>query len=380
MPAKRLTQEEFLQRAKAIHGDKYDYSLSKYVNHKIKMTIICPSHGKFSQLPSNHLAGHGCYKCREENRYKCRAISQENFIKRARLKHGNRYDYSKCIYTHMLKKVTIICKKHGEFQIHANNHVRGFGCKKCVHEIRFSVDEFIKRAKKIHGRKYNYDLVKSQYVNMRTNVEIICPIHGLFKQTPYSHLQGNYCFKCAMEKRASRHQRMSQKEFVDRARKIHRNKYDYSKTIHDPNIVRCLRLSLVTITCPKHGDFKQTAQSHLAGNGCPKCNHIISKLEVLWLDKMKVPRNASNRHVTLKIDDKCYIVDGIIKNTIYEFYGDYWHGNPQKYNLNDINKVCKKSFGQLYEKTINKERVLRMAGYKMITIWESDFNKKLKTN
>jgi hypothetical protein len=162
----------------------------EYVNSKTKVTIICPIHGEFQQTPSKHLQGHGCIKCNGGVQ-----LSTNNFIERAKQIHGDKYDYSKVEYINSNSKVTIICPEHGEFQQRASNHLLGVGCPICSGKIRLTLNEFIEQAKKIHGNKYNYSNV--EYVNSKTKVTIICPIHGEFQQTPTSHLSGQGCPKCS---------------------------------------------------------------------------------------------------------------------------------------------------------------------------------------
>ena len=122
----KLTTEEFIARAKAVHGDKYDYSKVEYVDSKTKVCIICPEHGEFWQKPKNHLSGYGCPIC--SGRKKMRTI---DFIKRAKQVHGDKYDYSKTEYKGNTEKISIICPEHGEFWQRSGNHLRGVGCPKC---------------------------------------------------------------------------------------------------------------------------------------------------------------------------------------------------------------------------------------------------------
>ena len=97
-------------------------------------------------------------------------------------------------------------------------------------------------------------------------------------------------------------------------------------------------------------------------------------MECKWLDTLNIPADFRNK--VIKIGNKRVKVDAINldTNTIYEFYGDYWHGNPKVYNSNDINMSNKITFGELYSRTINRERTIKNAGYKLITIWEDDFD------
>lgn len=121
------TTEEFIENAKSIHGDKYDYSKTIYKNTTTKVDIICPEHGKFSQLPENHIKlKQGCPKCKG-------GISIDNleFIKRAINRHGNKYDYSRVNYINSKTKVDIICSKHGLFKQAPSEHLYGKGCPIC---------------------------------------------------------------------------------------------------------------------------------------------------------------------------------------------------------------------------------------------------------
>lgn len=131
---KRLTQEDFVARSIEKHGDKYDYSKVVLVESHQKVCIICKECGReFWQTPSNHLFGNGCPYCRGKHGWDKRGrITTEEFIRRAKEIHGDRYDYSKVVYTNAITKVCIICPIHGEFWQTPNSHLSGKGCKKCA--------------------------------------------------------------------------------------------------------------------------------------------------------------------------------------------------------------------------------------------------------
>ena len=183
---KKLTTEEFIRRAREIHGDKYDYSKTVYTGSNKSVIIICPVHGEFKMLAENHLRGEGCKKCH----YDSLRLNTEEFIRKARKIHGDKYDYSKTVYTGSNKSVIIICPVHGEFKIRASNHLRGIGCKNCSYDsLRSNTEEFIRKAREIHGDKYDYS--KTVYTGHRNEVAIICSIHGKFTMPARSHLAGN---------------------------------------------------------------------------------------------------------------------------------------------------------------------------------------------
>jgi len=196
MPAK-LTREAFIEKARKAHGDKYNYDKVVYVNSQSKVTITCPDHGDFEQRPSDHQNGIGCVECGKLSK----SSGLNGFIKKAKLIHGNQYDYSKVNYVNKYSRVIIICPIHGEFTQSARAHLYGRrGCKKCGFtktsiNKTMSVEQFLQKARKVHGDKYNYDNVL--YVGSKTKVTITCPDHGDFEQIPNSHLMGTGCPKCA---------------------------------------------------------------------------------------------------------------------------------------------------------------------------------------
>lgn len=197
----------------------------------------------------------------------------ETFIEKAKIKHGNKYDYSKVHYINSKTKVCIICPKHGEFSQRPNDHLVGKGCKECYNERRGETQRsnsaaFIEKANSIHNNKYDYS--KVDYVNTHTEVCIICPIHGEFLVEPASHLVGKQCKECAKIERA-KNKTLSNDEFISKAKKVHGEKYDYSLSKYNGIY------NTVEIVCPTHGVFKQVASYHLSGNGCQKCKR--SKLE-----------------------------------------------------------------------------------------------------
>jgi hypothetical protein len=121
--AKESTLEVYLQKARAVHGDYYDYSKTVYTSIYDKFTFICPIHGEFQQLASGHLAGYNCIKCR--------SISLNSFITRANKKHSNKYDYSKVSFRLSKDYITIICPVHGAFEQRVDSHLRGSSCPDC---------------------------------------------------------------------------------------------------------------------------------------------------------------------------------------------------------------------------------------------------------
>lgn len=258
---KKISTDEWVSRAKQVHGDRYDYQSSVYVNASTRISVLCPKHGEWLCHPATHInAAVGCPVCSG------RVTDTTQFISRAKELHGDRYDYSKSVYKKSIQKLVIICKKHGEFLQSPNNHLRNHGCPKCALEessvnLATGKENFIKQSRQVHGDKYDYSAVV--YNNARQNVKIICPLHGEFKQLPTNHLRYG-CKKCAAEE-SSRHQRMNFPEFRNNADAIHGGRYQYVESTFSH-----LQEKL-TIVCPEHGEFLQRGASHLRGVGCPKC-------------------------------------------------------------------------------------------------------------
>lgn len=191
----RSNTQEFIKKATAIHGSKYDYSLVDYVTNYKKVTLICNEHGQFPQTPSDHLSGCGCPKCYLKKSSESKTKSTSEFINRASEVHKGKYDYSLVDYKKSSIKVIIICPYHGEFTQIPAEHLYGKGCHKCGGTQKLTRDEFIERAKETHGDTYDYSRVN--YSNGATKVEIICLKHGSFWQFARDHLTGHGCQHCS---------------------------------------------------------------------------------------------------------------------------------------------------------------------------------------
>jgi hypothetical protein len=295
--------------------------------------------------------------------------TKEQFIEYAIGIHGDKYVYDKVDYVNNKTNVTIICKLHGEFKQRPGHHLSGQGCVKCAKELRKHVKtvEFIRKAQNVHENKYIY--TNTIYSTLDTPVKIICPIHGEFKQRPGDHLRGKGCRNCQYE-HLSNMFRLSTEEFIKKARQVHGDIYNYDKVKYVNN------RTAVLIQCPVHGEFKQRPDNHLCGKGCAKCYCGISKKANAWLDQFKNVK----RERRVKAYNHTYIVDGIDKdtNTVYEFWGDFWHGNPQKYGSDEINSFTKTTFGTLYRNTQKKIKNLKKAGFKIVSIWECEWDDQVK--
>ena len=262
---KQLTTQDFISKAKEIHGDRYDYSDVVYNKTSEEVSIICPKHGNFLQKPSVHLRGFNCPKCGKESASKKTKMGNDSFKERAFDVHGNKYDYSKVNYKNSQTPVTIICPIHGEFNQSPLSHLnQKAGCPKCSRRY-MDTDFFIETSKKLHKDKFDYSLV--DYKDNKTPVTIICPIHGEFNQVPNYHLTGNGCPKCGGSIN------LDTETFINRSKEKHGDKYDYSKVVYKNG------QTPVTIICPIHGEFKQKPHKHMVGQGCSECGKGINKYD-----------------------------------------------------------------------------------------------------
>ncbi len=184
---------------------------------------------------------------------------------------------------------------------------------------KFSNKEiFITKAENIHKNKYDYSLVN--YLGCKNKIQIICKEHGVFLQTPDNHLyRFSGCPNCGQISKG-RAIANNTERFIRQCNKIHDFKYDYLQTIYVRNRDK------IIIICPNHGKFEQMAMAHLAGKGCKSCGNSVSHKETQWLNSLQIPKE--NRNLVIHINNTIIKPDGFNPNTntIYEYYGDYWHG------------------------------------------------------
>ena len=249
---------------------------------------------------------------------KCK-FTTDSFISEAKKIHGDKYDYSKVNYVNHKTKICIICHKlnddgteHGETWQLPYSHLNGVGCKVCSHRIQYTTDTYIKRAKEVHGNKFDYSKVK--YINKKTKISIKCNKCGNeFEIYPLSHLQGFDCKKCKLLEVSKRLTKTTE-QFIEDARKVHGDKYDYSKTIYYTDKQK------ISIICPIHGIFEQRPSSHLSGYGCKKC----------FYEKQRYDTEQFNEKIKLIFGD-IYDLSKVEYKTTYDkvcvicpIHGEFW--------------------------------------------------------
>ena len=311
------------------------------------------------------------------SRNKTRGSRIKTYLTKFHNIHGDRYTYphihDEFIDAH--NEITIRCAIHGPFKQKPKVHVRGMGCSSCGKESKsMSPDNFVKRATEKYGNKYLYDM--TTYKNARTKITITCPIHGQFEQTPRQHLTSSAgCWCCGQNTPTTKH-------IIDQFKTVHGTRYSYSDVIYTS------MLSKVSIQCPVHGEFKQTPRKHLEGNGCPCCNMPHSRKACMWMNAIANRESINIQHADnggeyriagtkLKVDGYCATT-----NTIYEFYGDVFHGNPKRFKESEHCHPFDKSVtaGDLFSRTMKREQLLLDMGFNIISIWEHEYDNDSSCN
>jgi len=272
-----------------------------------------------------------------------------SLIKRFRIIHGDRYDYSKFIYNKgSQEKYEIICKIHGSFTQTIFQHLKGQNCKRCMYEgerkvvNKLTKEQFINKSNIVHKNKFDYSLI--DYKNNKTKVKIICPIHGVYLQRPDKHLLGEGCLRCSGK------QQFTTKDFIEKSIIVHGNKYDYSLTKYKNND------SKVIIICPVHGKFNQMAKSHLKGCGCWFCGDskgekqiqkILDENNVLYT-RQQTFQNCVNPKTGSKLKFDFYIPK---YNLCIEYDGQQ-HFFPVQFKNMNPNKV-----NDIFKSTKQKDKI-----------------------
>lgn len=324
---KRLTTEDFIEKSKEKHNDKYDYSLVKYKNAHSKVKIICHNHdylgnehGVFEIAPYSHLSGHGCPKCGGSN-----ILSIDEWIYKAKQIHGNKYDYSKITDTRSSVKGIIICPLHGEFRQNLNSHLQGAGCPMCKN--------------KQTQRKINNIIKKEAYHNNKSS--IINAFIDDFKQNVSKHFT------------ISNNGGLNIKNYAIHFHELKHNERDDLNKISREN--RKLNINTIHIFEDEYYE---------------RGNIIFKKLKhILNLDNNNKQKIMARKCIIKEIDSTSAFdflnknhIQGSVPATIYlgAFYNDniigvmtFLHEGKNKWNLNrfasDNNYICSGIGGKLFK-------------------------------
>ncbi len=348
------TTDDFITEVLSIRGNLYDYSLVDYRGTHNKIKIICRLHGPFEQTPNNHLSKkQGCPLCKKKTPTK-----PSIFFRRALEKHGTTYDYSLVEYKHAHSKIIIICPIHGSFLQTPSCHINhDQGCPQCAPE----------RFKRTNLRNLGVDNPRKSEV-----------VKNKIKQT---------CFnRYGVE---NPHQNKEIQEKIKQTN-LKNHGVEYHKQKHMLNILPLLedRDWLVGQYITNNKSAAQIA-AELKIDTTTVCEYL-RKVEIKirqhywtsskcnqWLDNIRLEQNiVIIPEYRFNLSNKKHKADGycVDTNTIYEFYGDYWHGNPNVYDGGALNCVIGKTMGELFDATIKREHMIKSLGYVVVTMWEQDWN------
>lgn len=367
---KRLTNEEYIEKCKSVHGNFYDYSETVYTTAKKKVKIKCPVHGYFYQEAFKHKSGNGCNKCGNRKISDTLKKDYQYYLDIFENVHKGFYEYPKNITVNSNKDtITITCPKHGEFEQVISNHASGRGCNKCGIENKVSKNTKDTQwlLDNLHERfsKEDYDLSKINYVNARTKVQIKCNKHEhWFESLPANLIKGHGCIKCGWDS-TNDFKKDDVESFTRKARKRHGDYYSYSDEYISSS-------KNITITCPKHRDFQQTPNSHLCGAGCPRCANNKSKGEQEIFDFLSNHTKLSSRNRNLiepyELDIYCKE-----RRLAIEYNGLYWHSDQfvnDDYHLSKTERCKEENINVIHvfedewlnKKNIVKSRLLNIIG------------------
>ena len=358
------SKKKFFEEAPKIHNNYYDYSKAEFCGMCEEITITCPEHGDFLQIPRSHLK-HGCEKCGVEKIKQTKIEkSKKKFFEEAPKTHNNYYDYSKVDFKGVNIKVIIICPKHGQFLQKPSKHSKGQGCNKCGEERtadgqRKTLDEFVKQSKEKHGEDhYNYDNV--EYINDDTPVNIYCNFHNkLFKQTPSSHLRGCGCYDCGIEKSAKQRISLASQKFWEIANKDPHHdfsKFEYTKSRKKSTII-CNK-------CNEH--FQSSPNNYLSGKSCPLCkNKSEAKLYENIVGKYLIKRQC-NYDWCKNVNTKCYFP--------FDFCIEEYKIIIELDGIQHFKKVkhFRKTPEEQKERDLYKQKCANDNGYSIIRIYQED--------
>lgn len=319
-------REEFINKSIEKYGGMLMYNNFIYNGAKAPAVVTCKKHGNFTIIPMAFLkradSSSPCPDCIHDEKFR-------RFIFMSHEAHGNKYDYSKVDFVNTNREVEIICPIHGSFfQKPYQHYGKKNRCYQCAKDTEKNTTHyFIKMSKDRHGNKYDYS--KSIYINNKTKIEIICPVHGSFFQRPGSHfLDGHGCNKCIRDK-----SKLGTKKFIEVSMSIHGNKYGYENVVYIGN------KNKVEIKCYKHGSFFQKPNSHMSGQGCPKCLNSKGENKISsFLDKHNIEYIRE-----YKIDGYKYRYDFYLpkQNILIEFNGHQHYFPVKRFGGEEGFKACR---------------------------------------
>lgn len=313
---KRSTTEEFIEKARSAHGDKYDYSLVEYKNSYTKVKIVCPLHGSFNQSPHGHLNLNGCRGCANVKR---KQTSLE------------RYGVECPLQNREVQKKT----KQTNLKRYGTEHI-------------FQSKEFKEKLKEATLRRYGvehpFQSKEIQEKIKQTNLDRYGVEHSKRKHYSPNTLEKLNSFEWLHE------------EYINK----NKTSYQIGKELGINNNTVCECLKSFNIPIFKIAKF--------------------SKMAIQWLEDIMEKEGIFIQHAgnvgEFNIPNTSYSADGYCSetNTIYEFYGDCWHGNLGVFNPDEqCHPYSDLTALDLYNNTIKREKFLKSLGYNLVTTWESEY-------
>lgn len=350
--AKLLTNIEFIEKAVKIHGKKYEYSNVKYINTETKVEIICNSCKHiFFQTPNSHLNGNGCKKCAIIKRIEKRTKSLSDFIAQAKIIHKDKYNYDSTVYINDKTKVKVFCNLHKEFfNISPRKHLNKCGCKKCG---------IISSSKKLKTPEINYlNKVKLLHPDITILSEYINGNCYIFFKDKYGY--GKVRAQNLLKFKPNIRSAINKTEyFINQAREVHGDLYDYSLVEYKEAKVKIKIIS-------EYGIFEQTPQAHLSGKGCPiKAKNYKKENPPGWSYSQWQKVGESSRNF---LAFQCYIIK-------------CWNKEEKFYKIGKTYTDVKKRFSGVREMPYNYEIInIQIGTAKYISILENILKKLNKNN
>jgi len=367
----------------------FDYSKTNFeVPEGEVNTVTCKIHGdlRVSLFDHKRYKTGGCAECNSDQASSAQRMTVNEFIKRAKSIHGDQtYDYLKVTpFRNQHELVTIACmvRGHGVFKQSPANHLhktRPQGCPLCgvtkgADKRSLTLGRFLEKAGLVHGATYAYSRVT--FKRSKDRIAITCKTcNSIFEQTINDHLSGYGCSTCGAERSRLAQRTVDTELAVQRCKEVWGDKYDYSQTVYVDSDTP------IKVICPKHGPLWMNYQNHVGlKRGCKFCGSTRRQKQNDWLDSLGVPDHAESREVTIKFTDgtRCY-ADGFDAETktVYEFNGDYFHGNPKVYPPDLLNRFSGRTMREELQRTRLKKKKLQKHGYTVVDIWESDWDRSV---
>jgi len=249
-------------------------------------------------------------------------LTTEEFVRRATNVHKGMFDYSLTNYINSGHKVTVICERGHKVEQNPNDHLRGIGCKICHRKklgdkVRRPLQEVVEQLTSLYGDRYKFDF--TDYVNTGSIITISCKDHGSKKFRVQGLLNGYECTEC----KGTKPGKLTLDYFLRQVKKVHGTFYSYKRV----SLNGCK--NKITIGCPVHGDFLQSSNAHLRGQGCPKCKTSKGETKVrMWLEKNNIKYISQHRFELFKRSSYDFYLPNL--NICIEYDGEYhFHAYPR---------------------------------------------------